>query len=239
MLHTYAFVMRHQLKSPKPCEGGARPARRKAGARFTRAGSGLTDRKKSARRPILAWWCLRSRASPALALARSPSFYLLTRVALPTDSPRAQTMMTNTADESAVLQIGSTELAAFDANNRALENMAEIFQTNLSQGVIDPNMLASSEDTIKEGVQQQQQLRNAMVHMHSLYKNKTASLAAAKDAISEIIVAAQESAAQDAAAKAAADEENMKFARSILAAGPRLTRSIRRVLEEYQVSRPS
>ena len=146
-------------------------------------------------------------------------------------------MMTNTADESAVLQIGSTELAAFDANNRALENMAEIFQTNLSQGVIDPNMLASSEDTIKEGVQQQ--LRNAMVHMHSLYKNKTASLAAAKDAISEIIVAAQESAAQDAAAKAAADEENMKFARSILAAGPRLTRSIRRVLEEYQVSRPS
>ena len=148
-------------------------------------------------------------------------------------------MMTNTADESAVLQIGSTELAAFDANNRALENMAEIFQTNLSQGVIDPNMLASSEDTIKEGVQQQQQLRNAMVHMHSLYKNKTASLAAAKDAISEIIVAAQESAAQDAAAKAAADEENMKFARSILAAGPRLTRSIRRVLEEYQVSRPS
>ena len=134
-----------------------------------------------------------------------PEFYLLTRVALPSDSPRAQTMMTNTAtDASAVLQIGSTGLAAFDSNNQALDNMVKAFETGLSQGVIDPNLLNSSEDTIKEGVQQQQQLSNAMVHMLALYKNKTTSLAAAKTVLSNYIAAAHGFAAQDAAAKAAA-----------------------------------
>ena len=103
-----------------------------------------------------------------------------------------------------MLQIGSTGLAAFDSNNQALDNMVKTFETGLSQGVIDPNLLNSSEDTIKEGVQQQQQLSNAMVHMLALYKNKTTSLAAAKTVLSNYIAAAHGFAAQDAAAKAAA-----------------------------------
>ena len=131
-------------------------------------------------------------------------------------------MMTSTGDASTVIQIGSTGQADFDANNRALNSMVNTYQTNLSQGVIDPNMLDSSEATIKEGVQQQRQLSNGMVHLLALYKEKTTTLAAAKTAISSCIAAAHGFAAQDAAANAAAnaaaDEEKVKMARSILAA---------------------